>query len=118
MLLGEGGAGYRQGIGPAGLVARQEVHLAFYEDRAIDLTYSHFGLIEAIEDAGFVEERCLGAIEVFRRFRRGICAENATRKADDAASAVSNRKHDTVAEFVVHTAFGLLAHSGELDLFL
>ncbi len=68
MFLRERRAGDGDRIGPSGLVAHDKIHLTFDEDRAVGFADSHLGPVETIKDAGFVEERGLGAVQVFWRF--------------------------------------------------
>src|SRR3989344_2825256 len=92
-------------------MTREEVHLALHENGKIVLPYGHFRLVEAVEELGFVEERCLGRIQILGSVRRRILPKNAAGKSDNAAGAVTYREHDAIAEFVDESPVAFLRES-------
>src|SRR5579883_251213 len=97
LRLGQRRAERRHSRREAGAVQRDDIHIAFGDDRRGRLLRGLARRRPAVKDAPLLEERRVRRIEVF-----GLpVAENAPAESDDAAAAVADREDDAVAEPVV-----------------
>ncbi len=96
MLRGEGGAETGDGVGQAGFVAGDGVHLPFANQGGLVVEDGLAGFVEGEEDVGFPEERGFGGVDVFPA--AWVLAELATGEGDDVAVVVADGKHQAVAK--------------------
>jgi len=103
-MVGRAGrAQRRNGVAKAMLGECHDVHIAFDDEGIAPLAHRLPALVEAIELAALVEDRCLGRVQVF-----GLAlVQHAAAEADDFALHIADREHDAVAEPVI--AFRVLA---------
>ena len=69
LRLGHGGAVGGDGLGDAGAVERDDVHIAFDDDQAAGRAAGGGGAIDVVEGAALVEQDGLGGVQVFRLAR-------------------------------------------------
>ena len=117
LRLGDRGAVGRDGLGDAGAVEGDHVHIAFDHDQPLGGAARGAGAVDVVERAALVEERRVGGVEVF-----GLAlAEDAAAEGDDPAARVADRDHQPAAEAVVAVLarlLGLDEHAGLDELVL
>ncbi len=92
----------RDHIGDSSLEERDQIELAFANDRAIGLDQASFRFVEAEENLAF---RKSGVSGEFRYFAASASlSQHAPAEGDDFADIVADRKHDPVAKPVVNFA--------------
>jgi len=110
---GEGRAEGGDSVPEGGLMAGDDVDLAFAEEGELFLRHGATGLVETEEDGGLPEEDRFGGVDVFPG--AGIVAQLAAAEGDDVAVVVVDGKHEAVAEAQVEAGFrvAFLAEAGE-----
>ena len=107
MLLGHSGAGSRDGFFDAGLVGRDDVHVAFNDDDIVVATDSFFGVVKAKDETRFVEQNSFGGVQIFRlRF-----IKDASSETDNIAGGVNKWHHHAISEKV---GFVLIEKAGRV----
>ena len=112
----DGGAQRCHRVVHAVLGERQNVHVAFNHDYAVEALRRLPGLVQAIEFASLAEVRRVGGVEVLGGVR-GCRAEDAAAEADHAAAGVADGEDDAVAKAVVGSAALVSRHKTGGDEF-
>ena len=105
MVFGHGCTHGGDGAFETGLVGGDDIHIAFGDDDGVAFAGGVAGMLFAVKHAAFVEERCVGGVDVFGGFviavgvgRADMVGEDAPAECDDAASSVGDGEYDAVAE--------------------
>ncbi len=111
VIGGEGGTEGGDDVGDAGLVAGDDVHIAFDNDGGAGADDLLAGEVEAVDGFGFVEEAGFGGVEIFGFEDVAIFValfdEDAAAEGDDAATTggaaggIDDGEDDAVAEDVI-----------------
>ena len=101
LVLGQGGAHRRDGVGEAGLVQGDHIQVALDDHHLVLGADGLAGRIEPVEQAALVEKVGLRGVEELGHILR---VEDARPKACHAPAFVADGEHDAVAEAVVDTA--------------
>ncbi len=78
-----------------------QIHLAFHEYGRILFSNFKFCLVESVEHTSLFEDRSFWRVDVFSLHTASVVMKKATRKCDDARTAISNRKHNAIAETII-----------------
>ena len=109
LVLGEGGAHRRDGVGKAGLVQGDHVQVALDDDRLVEGADGLARPVEAVQQVAFVKQGRLRRVEELGNV---IWVQDARPKADHAAALIADGDGDAVAEAVVDAAGGGLGGLG------
>ena len=114
LLLGQRRSQRGDGVAEAGLMQRDDVHIAFRQNYFAGTGF--FGELIGVEVAFFIEDRRVARVEIFLSL--ALPAQYAAAKADDVPLDVDNREHQAVAERVVNGALALFGEPGLHQLML
>ena len=98
MIAGQGGAQGAHDVLDARLVAGDDIGVALGDDGLPSINDRALRQVQSIQRLGFVEDRALGAVEVFWRI---LGIEDATPEGDGIPGLVGDGENESVAKRVV-----------------
>ena len=97
MVRRGGGAQSGNRVVEPGARQANHVHIAFDDHQTVNLPQRLAGFVEAVQLTAFVEQYGLRRVQVFRL----VVANDTAAKADRAATAIADGKHDSAPEPIV-----------------
>src|SRR6266513_5729043 len=99
LVFGESRALRRDYVFNAGFKQRDQIELAFTDDRATCFNQSPFAFVQPKKHTPFLEKRRFRGVQIFRDLRIGL--EQSAAERDYLPEIVADRKNDSAAKSIV-----------------